>query len=281
MLGDNAYNEGSHQQLDSRLDHRVNPAAAEFISSHVDYFAYGNHDMVTDQGQPSRDNYSSPIPVAGVTSPVEPNSAELPENNYSWDYGNVHFLTFDSNSSYSCIKNANPDCKRLDGQLAWAEQDLNASSAEWKVVYAHHPLFSFSGHQELHPRTEYCRRTLAMLSRAGVDMFLAGHAHNYQRSNAIKIDAAGVPHLYPVSGGAYQKGQGLVHIVAGTGGVSNDSYNQWNWSMEPLLAAFIDGKTSVPMQYGFLKVDVSGGLLEARYIGTEGDTTTLDEFTIQ
>ena len=89
-------------------------------------------DVVTDGGQPSEDNFSVPIPLDGVTAPAEPPAAEQLEHNYSFDYGSVHFVTFDTNSLN--------DASRLDAQLSYVEADLAASTAQWKIVFGHHPV---------------------------------------------------------------------------------------------------------------------------------------------
>ena len=36
--------------------------------------------------------------------------------------------------------NSLADVTRLDGLLKWVVDDLNASTARWKIVYGHHPL---------------------------------------------------------------------------------------------------------------------------------------------
>ena len=98
-LGDQEQTQGSHDDYDYRFSPSLAPEAAEWTSEHIDFVAYGNHDNRVDNGQPYRDSFEVPIPVAGVDSPSEPRN-QLPELSYSFDYGNVHFATFDSNTLY-------------------------------------------------------------------------------------------------------------------------------------------------------------------------------------
>ena len=85
LLGDNAYNSGSHTEFDTRFEPAINPDLTQYIANHVDYYAMGNHDQVTAGGQPSLDNYSVPVPVVGTTSALPPPLGETPEKNYSFD----------------------------------------------------------------------------------------------------------------------------------------------------------------------------------------------------
>jgi hypothetical protein len=138
LLGDNIYEVGRHDEADARFSASFSPEATEWVASRIDYFAAGNHDIAFQPdisfgtGQPSRDNFSVPVPRAGINAHAEPPASEPPEHNYSFDYGSAHFATFDTNSLN--------DPERLDGLLAWLEHDLAASDAAWKIVFGHHPV---------------------------------------------------------------------------------------------------------------------------------------------
>ena len=54
LLGDNAYEDGSHADLDARFDPRLSPEATKWNAGHIDYFAIGNHDVRTES-QRARD----------------------------------------------------------------------------------------------------------------------------------------------------------------------------------------------------------------------------------
>ena len=98
----------------------------------------------------------------------------MPENRtwYSLDYGGVHIIVLDSTQK---------DDK--DGaQYKWAEANLIASKAAWKVALFHHPWFNAGSHgSEVPMRQVYG----PLFVRAGVDLILAGHDHNYQKTRPI------------------------------------------------------------------------------------------------
>ncbi|MGE0708571.1 MAG: metallophosphoesterase [Planctomycetota bacterium] len=83
----------------------------------------------------------------------------------------------------------NPDQE----QLAWLERELAASKARWKVVFGHHPLYSYSKrpfHKTL------IERIGPLFEKHKVDLYMAGHDHVLELLKPIK----GVHHL--VSGAA-------------------------------------------------------------------------------
>ncbi|MEZ6187240.1 MAG: metallophosphoesterase [Planctomycetota bacterium] len=90
-------------------------------------------------------------------------------------------------------------------QLKWLEAELGKSSARWRIVYGHHPLYS-------HSIRGYNRGLIALLEpvfvRYGVDLYLAGHDHTLEMHKPVK----GVN--YVVSGSA--AGSDKAYAVAWT-----------------------------------------------------------------
>ena len=127
LLGDNAYQSGTHREFDARFTNQYSPEAVDWVSSHIDYAALGNHEQYTVtngvKGKPYLDNYLLP----------EFDNAPNKEKAYSFDYGNVHFTTFNSDDALDSARN-------LTQELKFLEDDLKASNADWKVVFAHHPI---------------------------------------------------------------------------------------------------------------------------------------------
>lgn len=63
-------------------------------------------------------------------------------------------------------------------QLAWLEKALAASTARWRIVVSHHPVYSSSGK---HGDTkELVRDIKPLLEKHGVQVFLNGHEHDMQ-----------------------------------------------------------------------------------------------------
>jgi acid phosphatase len=84
-------------------------------------------------------------------------------------------------------------------QVEWLERELRASAAIWKVVYGHHPVFSYGKHGDERQMIKLVR---PLLEKYDVDLYISGHDHDRQL-------------LGPVSGVCY--------IVSGTGSKSRDT----------------------------------------------------------
>lgn len=122
------------------------------------------------------------LPVLGnhdVEAQVAP--LGMPGRWYAKTLGPVLFIGLDS------TKTADPT------QRAWLERTLSTATQPWKVVALHHPPYSAGWHGS----SQNVRSAFEPLfERYGVQLVLAGHDHDYQRSTPIN----GVTYL--VSGGA-------------------------------------------------------------------------------
>ncbi|MFT5527870.1 MAG: hypothetical protein ACI9HK_005856, partial [Pirellulaceae bacterium] len=267
LLGDNVYESGSHIESDSRFDATINPEAAAWTAGKIDYVGYGNHDEVTGGGDPTELNFSAPIPVAGITSSVQPPVSEMPERNYSFDYGDVHFVTFNTNSL--------GDATRLDALLTWVELDLAASNATWKVVYGHHPVAGVPDKPES-PSGNYYQQVVSRLRAANVDLFLTGHSHTYGWTYPLVGEQGGQATFVNDTDKDYAKGAGLVQVVAGTGG---RSLRSGTFTQFPFIASGFSTSTSPVSEYGFAQIDVTPTQLTVNYVAAD-DGAVLDSFSI-
>jgi hypothetical protein len=279
LLGDNVYSSGTHAEYDLRLDPTKNAALTTYNKNHIDYFGFGNHDVGYNSGQAARENYSMPIPVQGVTSPVPLafDADVQEEENYSYDYGGVHFVTFDTNNWQNTAA--------LDKQLNWAVADIAAAQARatppnWIIVFGHHPITSLGGHTEHTPDDYYYDQVLARLGPGGVgaDLLLFGHAHNYQRSYPLTGHVGSTATYVLDPDDNYAKGAGLPLVVQGTGGVGLGYGASDATFSGSYLAKAMDSNTSIAAQFGFGKVDVTPSTLTYSYVNTLGQV--LDSFTI-
>ena len=279
LLGDNVYSSGTQDEFDLRLDSSKNDALTTYNKSHIDYFGFGNHDVGFDNGQAALDNYSMPIPVQGVTSPAglvfDPDVEA--EKNYSYDYGGVHFVTFDTNNWQ------NPTA--LNKQLDWAVADIDAARArasppDWVIVFGHHPITSLGGHTEHTPDDYYYDQVLSRLGPGGVgvDLLLVGHSHNYQRSYPLTGHTGATATYVLDTDNNYAKGAGISLVVQGTGGAEL-GYGVGDTTFSgTYLAKAMDSFTTVPEEFGFGKVDVTPTVLTYSYLNSLGQV--LDSFTI-
>lgn len=70
-------------------------------------------------------------------------------------------------------------------QLAWLEAALKASTASWKIVIAHHPVYSGG----IHGDTPYIiKHILPLLEKYGVQAYFNGHDHDLQHLQAGKVN---------------------------------------------------------------------------------------------
>lgn len=201
--------------------------------------------------------------------------------NYSWDCGPVHFVALDSNKQVTGEERA---------LLAWLEKDLTASRQPWKVVCFHAPAF----HTSREHYTEQKMRLLQPLfERAGVDVVLAGHVHNYQRSKPLRFKQTEPRDKRGRITGKFQLDatydgvkdttpEGVLHIVSGGGGAKLYSVDY-----EKTLAALKkdqgDNYVAFTEKYyaekhSFSLIEASPSSFTLRQINIEG--VEVDRFTI-
>jgi acid phosphatase type 7 len=183
LLGDNAYSFGTDAEFQ-----------AEFFDIYKDdllkniklYPGQGNHDYgntQTNSAVRNNDYYKNfTMPTAGQIGGV-PSGTEA---YYSFNIGNVHFISLDSYGK----ENANTTrlYDTLGAQVVWLKNDLAANTKTWTVVYFHHPPYTKTSHTS-DSETELVlirENFIRILERFGVDMVLCGHSHGYERSYLLK-----------------------------------------------------------------------------------------------
>ena len=98
--------------------------------------------------------------------------------------------------------NSNLEGERHAAQLAWLRTELAGSTASCTLAFWHHPSFSSGGHRgpgHMHDAWD-------ILHRAGAELVLSGHDHDYERF--APQDARGRP----------DPARGMRQFVVGTGG---------------------------------------------------------------
>ena len=80
-----------------------------------------------------------------------------------------------------------------DSQVAWLDETLSRSTAPWKIVVGHHPVYVGSNRYSDNPRL--VANLVPIFERTGVQAYVAGHDHNLQHHRP-----AGSPVDYFVSG---------------------------------------------------------------------------------
>lgn len=165
LLGDNIYETGNVQKHGKAF---FTDMYAPLIQSHVNFIvALGNHDVVLGHGAEQVVFFAMPGFYYVVHKP------------------NIDFFVLNSNTF-----------AKDDVQQQWLKKALANSRAPWKVVMGHHPIYS-SGEHGCNPGLQ---KTLEpLLVKNGVDLYLAGHDHEYERFKPIN----GVQHIVSGGGGAY------------------------------------------------------------------------------
>lgn len=271
QLGDNAYNSG----LDTEFQAAVFDMYAAMLKKTPFWSCLGNHE--TNQATAFVDTY----PYFGIyTFPTAGECGGVPsgtEHYYSWDYGNIHFISLDSMTA----------SRSPTGAMAtWLQNDLASTTATWIVCLFHHPAYTKGSHNS-DTETELIemrQNILPILEAGGVDLVLSGHSHCYERSylldghyglsttltSAMKLDGG---NGRPTGTGAYVKPLtgprdhfGAVYSVAGSAGqISGGSLNH--------PAHFISLNN-----LGSLVIDVSGTTLNGTFL--RENSATPDTFTM-
>jgi 3',5'-cyclic AMP phosphodiesterase CpdA len=163
ITGDLIYEEGDSDLTDASV---VRPYAATFTKPEI-IAALGNHDVESDEG-------SDIMRRLGRSGPV-----------YMQDVGPVRVISLNSNDVDST-------------QTSWLDRVLSQPrpTTAWVFAVMHHPAFS-SG--DKHGSEASVRRSwVPVFARHRVNLVLAGHEHNYERTTP----QSGVTYIVSGGGGA-------------------------------------------------------------------------------
>jgi hypothetical protein len=184
----------------------------------VFYPVLGNHDW-----------YDFDSPAAQILYSDHTSTWKMPAPYYTFVAGPIQFFALDT-QEVSHI------------QLKWFEEELGKSQSTWKVVYAHHPIFS----EGYHGDNSVLRDQLLPVMRNRVDIYLTGHEHDMQ-------------HLKPVDG---------VHFVLSGGGGRD---------LRPVRAtsrAFFAREA-----HGFTILEANSTQLDIRLVGA--DSQVMHQYTLR
>jgi hypothetical protein len=169
--------------------------------------------------------------------------------------------------------------------LTWLKEDLKATRQLWTVAYWHQPPYTKGTHDSDLGRAmrEMRENALPILENAGVDLVLAGHSHNYERSYLMdghygKSDTfsasmiKGLRQGVPDEAGPYIKPSGASHsgtvyVVLGSSGQTG----RMEATPHPAMCVSLQ----VP---GSVALDVNGSCLKANFL--DGAGKVRDHFTI-
>lgn len=265
MLGDNAYTDGTDSQWQGAVfdlyttlltqvavwptigNHEMGVAAIDVPNKGVSYFP-GASTSANPNDYISRENHTpSRIPYLDIfTLPTRGESggvASGSEQYYSFNYGNVHFVSLDSQLT------ARDERQRLT-MKQWLIDDLGSNKLDWTVVIFHHPPYTRGSHDSDkepasflgidQPIIDMREEFTPVFEDYGVDLVYGGHSHSYERSYYLKghtgdadsfdanehaeLDSDGKPSLgngsnkYQQISSNSQQDDKVVYTVAGSSG---------------------------------------------------------------
>jgi acid phosphatase type 7 len=287
LLGDNAYSFGYETEYQSNF---FNHYKDTFMKKSPLFPTPGNHDYNNDNFDRQNDHKVPYYDVFSMPTNAEAGGlASGTQSYYSYDYGNVHFLSLDS---YGREDQATRLYDTLGRQVQWIKADLAANQNKgWVVAYWHHPPFSQgSRNSEVDPEMTAIRQNfIRILERYGVDLIICGHSHIYERTRLMggfyDLQGAFNPnvHNYSSSSGKYdgsenscpyiknpENKRGTVYIVAGSAGHLGGKSPDY-----PHKAMYYSNYE----KGGAMLLEVEGNRLDAKWIGEDGEIR--DKFTME
>ena len=210
MAGDNIYPDGEIKLVKAYFEEPYAP----LLNKNVKFYAVlGNHDIIKTNNGLDQINYKP---------------FNMGDRYYSFTKGDVNegmveFFAIDTNANAP-----------LDEQLVWLDRQLANSTAPWKIVYGHHPLYS-SGRHGSNPKL--AAKLAPIFAKHKVPIYLCGHDHGYERFNPIN---------------------GTTYIVNGGGGASLYKFGK------------SDQTAFVSSQFSFMTFDVYQDKIITKAIATDG-----------
>lgn len=285
LLGDNAYNSGTDAEYSSKF---FGIYESNILKNHKLYPSPGNHDY----GNTSANKASRSMPYHSIFSvPQNGESggvASGKQNYYSYDIGNIHFLSLDAYGTESDGTSIQTNGTSM--LKTWLDADLAANTKKWTIAYWHHPPYTKTSHNSDTESDLIAIRQnfITYLEGKGVDLIINGHSHGYERGYMLKNFTGSwtsfLPGTHAVSTStAFYDGSanscpyiynstpanhGTVYVVAGSTGASGGT--QANFDAYAFPFSVNDG--------GIFYFEVEDNRLDAKMLRRNG--TIFDQFTI-
>jgi acid phosphatase type 7 len=284
LLGDNAYTTGTDADYTNNF---FGIYGSSILKNHKLYSAPGNHDYANNTANKTSRAMSY---FSNFTTPQNAECGGVASNKpnyYSYDIGNIHFLSLDS---WGIESDATHMGLTVSAIKTWVTSDLAANTKKWVIAYWHHGGYTKGSHDsDGESELVAIRQNFAtFLENKGVDMIICGHSHVYERSyllhnftGAWNTFVAGT-HAVSTSSATYTSGStcpyvyntsatnhGTVYLTAGSTGASVGSTFA-NFGAYAFPYSVNDG--------GVFYFEVDDNRLDAKMLRRNG--TVFDNFTI-
>ena len=213
LVGDNFYNDGV-QSVDDSLwqTHFEKPFSRRKFPVPF-YVCLGNHDYrgsIAAQLEYSRNHprWNMPAPYYSFTKQVDLECT-------------VQFFVIDTNPIHEGDFST-------DSQVLWLRNGLKTSSADYKIVVGHHPLYTGGEHGR---SLENYRHLAKLFDQFQVDLYICGHDHDLQ---------------------LHDTGRGWLHLVTGAG----SRLRSVNWVATTLFAAASSGFCKVTLNPLAMSIEI-------------------------
>jgi hypothetical protein len=201
--GDNIYPDGNMALIQSAFEQPY----AELLRHKVRFQAcLGNHDVGVDNGTPQ--TYYPGYHMEG-------------QRYYTRLESGVEFFALETNLGVD-----------WPTQLTWLDRQLSRSTAPWKIVFGHHPIYS-SGRYGTN--AAMVNALPPLFKKHGVQLYINGHEHHYERTQPI---------------------DGTTYLIVGTGGAQLRFVGKSTWTAHSAS------------RYGFTHLTVYGDRIEVAAIAT-------------
>ena len=288
LLGDNAYSFGTDVEYQANF---FNSYKDNLLKKSPVFPAPGNHDYRDEPYAAEVAQRSGEIAYyQNFNMPTKGEAGGLPSHTpafYSYDIGNIHFLSLDSHGT------EDQGSRLFDTsgvQVKWVKADLEANKNKgWVIAYWHHPPYSMGSHNSDTERqmVKIRENFIQILERYGVDLVLCGHSHSYERSKLMSghygMEASFSPqkHLLSTSSGYYDgssnscpyikngSDKGTVYVLSGSAGRVDYSQASFPHEAMPFSDVSISGASIL---------EVEGNRLDLKWIRADGKIG--DHFTM-
>ncbi|MET0727134.1 MAG: metallophosphoesterase [Acidimicrobiales bacterium] len=221
LLGDICY----YGNFEKRYEDVFRRPMQPLIDAGVGFeLAIGNHDPRFGHSDEGEEEIEAELRLLGTPSPY-----------YVTTHGPADLFYLDSSGPAVFGPGAS-------AQWEWLDDSLASATSQWRIVSLHHPLYSSGRHGSTVGARE---RLEPILTRHRVDLVLAGHDHNYERTHPQK---------------------GITYVVSG-GGCKTTSVGR---------SSFTASAASILQ---FLLVDIDDDRLTGRCISVDGDVA--DRFELR